>query len=78
MFDKQEVCQKIVEIYPVIGSCETDVEAFYSKEDGSWMVELKKGEHSLLHHLDEHDIKDCMDGKQCFSLGIDIAQLKKY
>jgi hypothetical protein len=78
MFDKKEVCQKIAEIYPDIGSCGIGVEAFYSRKKGAWVVELKKGEHSLQHHLDKHDIKDCMDGKQCFSLGIDIAQLKKY
>ena len=78
MFDKKEVCEKIIELYPDIGACEIDVDAFYSKAKGTWIVELKKGGHKLVHHLDKHDVKDCIDGKQCVALGLDIAQLKKY
>jgi hypothetical protein len=78
MFDKSDVCQKIIELYPDIGTCDIDVDAFYSTAKGAWVIELKKGEHKLFHHLDKHDIKDCMDGKQCISLGLEIAQLKKY
>jgi hypothetical protein len=78
MFDKNDVCKKIIELYPDIGACDINVDAFYSTAKGTWVVELKKGGHTLVHHLDKHDIKDCMDGKQCVSLGLDIAQIKKY
>jgi hypothetical protein len=78
MFDKKDVCKKIIELYPDIGACDINVDAFYSTAKKTWVVELKKGEHKLIHHLDKHDIKDCMDDKQCVSLGLDIAQLKKY
>ena len=44
---------------------------------GTWVIELKKGEHKLQHHLEKHDAKDCVDGKQCVSLGLEIAQLRK-
>jgi hypothetical protein len=77
MFDKKELCQKIIELYPDLGACEIDVDAFYSTAKGTWVVELKKGDHILQHHLEKHDALDCIDGKQCVSLGIEIAQLKK-
>jgi hypothetical protein len=40
-------------------------------------VDLKKDTHELKHHLEISDANDCMDGKQCVSLGLEIAQLKK-
>ena len=77
MFDKKELCQKITEIYPDIGACGIDVDAFYSSAKGTWIVELKKDGHTLKHHLAKHDAKDCIDGRQCVALGLEIAQLKK-
>jgi hypothetical protein len=77
MFDKEELCQKIRELYPDVGACEIDIDAFFSTAKGTWIIELKKGDHVLRHHLEKHDAKDCMDGRQCVSLGLEIAQLKK-
>jgi hypothetical protein len=77
MLDKKELCQKIIEIYPDLKSRGITVDAFYSTAKGTWIVELKKGEHILQHHLAKHDAMDCMDGKQCVSLGLEIAQLIK-
>jgi len=77
MIDKKELCQKITELYPDIGACGIDVDAFYSTAKNTWIVELKKDEHILRHHLEKHDAKDCIDGKQCTSLGLEISQLKK-
>jgi hypothetical protein len=77
MLNKEELCRKITEIYPDIGACGIDDDAFYSKKKGTWVVELKKGDHILKHHLEKQDAKDCVEGKQCVSLGLEIAQLKK-
>ena len=77
MLDKKELCTRIIELYPDIGACGIEVDAFYSTAKGTWVIELKKGEHRLQHHLAKHDAKDCVDGKQCVSLGLEIAQLKK-
>ena len=78
MLDKNDVCQKIIELYPDIGACDMDIDAFYSTAKGTQVIELKKGGHKVVHHLDKHDINDCMADKQCVSLGLEIAQLKKY
>jgi len=32
------------------------------------------GIHTLQHHLAKHDAKDCMDDKQCVSMGLEISQ----
>ena len=42
MLDKNDVCQKIIELYPDIGSCDMDIDAFYSTAKGTWIIELKK------------------------------------
>jgi len=77
MYDKQELCNKIKEIYPDIGECGIDVTVHHDGQAHSWIVDLKKGGHELKHHLDYPDANDCMDGKQCVALGLEIAQLRK-
>lgn len=77
MHDSKELCEKITSLYPDIGSCGIDVDVRYDKEKKSWVVDLKKDEHELKHYLDVSDADTCMDGKQCVSLGLEIAQLKK-
>ena len=77
MHDKKELCDKIVSIYPDIGACGIDIDVTYDKEKKSWVVDLKKDEHELKHYLDVPDADGCMDGKQCVSLGLEIAQLRK-
>ena len=46
MFDKNDVCQKIIELYPDIGTSDINVDAFYSTAKGTWVIELQKGEHT--------------------------------
>lgn len=77
MLDKKELCKKIIELYPDLEEQGVNVDAFYSTAKGTWVLELKKGTHSLQHHLAKHDANDCMDDKQCVSLGLEIAQLIK-
>lgn len=76
MHDKQELCEKIRELYPEVGECGIDIEAEWSEDKKAWVVDLKKGDHELKTHLEPEDADGCMDGKQCVSLGLQIAQLK--
>ncbi|UCD66233.1 MAG: hypothetical protein JSW69_00985 [Deltaproteobacteria bacterium] len=73
MLDKNAVCQKVTELNPDLGICGTDIETFYSKGRDSWVIASKKGDR--VHYLDKEDIKKCLDGVQCFSLGIDISEI---
>ena len=77
MFNKKEVCQKITELNPDLGVCDIDIDTFYSAAKKSWIIVSRKGDHDIVHYLDKQDIKKCVDDVQCFSLGIDVAELTK-
>jgi len=77
MYDKKKLCNKIIDIYPEIGQCGIDVDVNFNDKKNVWIVDLKKGKHKLQHHLEIPDADQCVEGKQCVSLGLEIAQLKK-
>lgn len=77
MYKKEELCKKITELYPDIGKCGIDIDAKFDKAKNVWMIDLKKDSHELQHHLEIPDADACMEGKQCTSLGLEIAQLRK-
>ena len=76
MQDKKELCEKIRSIYPDIGECGIDVDVEYDEAKKAWIVDLKKDEQELKTHLELQEVDDCMEGKQCVSLGIQISQLR--
>jgi hypothetical protein len=76
MYDKLELCKKITSIYPDIGQCGIDLNVDYDEGKNTWVVHLKKDTHSLNHFLEVMDADKCMEGKQCVSLGLEIAQLR--
>ncbi|MFH1625350.1 MAG: hypothetical protein ABID54_09385 [Pseudomonadota bacterium] len=75
MHEKKELCDRIRSIYPEVGECGIDVNVDFDKAKNAWIVDLKKGEHQLITHLEPQDANTCMEGKQCVSLGAQIAQL---
>jgi len=77
MYKKEELCSKITEIYPEIGVCGIDVDVNFDDDKKAWVVDLKKDSHELKHYLDLPEADECMEGNQCVSLGLEIAQLKK-
>ena len=77
MYNEMELCQKITSLYPEIGQCGIDINVDYDQSKNTWVVHLKKDTHSLNHFLEVMDADKCMEGKQCVSLGLEIAQLRK-
>lgn len=77
MATKEELCSKIQEVFPEIGACGIDVAVDYDDTNQAWVVDLKKDDHELKTFLEEPEAQQCMEGKQCVSLGLQIAQLKK-
>lgn len=75
MIEKKALCEKITSIYPEIGACGINIGVDFNKEKGAWVVDLKKDKHHLQTHLEIDEADQCMDGKKCVSLGIQIAQL---
>ena len=76
MINKAELCEKIKSIYPDIGECSIDITVDYDETKKAWIVDLKKGAHELKTRLEPEDADLCMAGKQCVSLGVQIAQLR--
>ena len=77
MTTKEQLCKKIVEVFPDIGACGIDVTVDYDTTNKAWVVDLKKDNHELKTYLEEPEADTCMAGRQCVSLGLQIAQLKK-
>jgi hypothetical protein len=73
--DKNELCEKIRDIYPDIGACGIDLEVAYDEDQQRWVVYLKKDAHQLKTFLEDGDAEFCLSGRQCVGLGIEIAQL---
>ena len=76
MYDKNELCEKIRKIYPDIGQCDIDLNVEYDENQKSWIVYLKKDDRVVKHFLKKEDLDKCMEGIQCVSLGLEIAQIK--
>lgn len=74
---KEELCEKIKEVFPEIGACGINLAVDYDKTNQAWVVDLKKDNHELKTFLEETEAQECMEGKQCVSLGLQIGQLRK-
>ena len=76
MYDKKDLCEKIKLVHPDIGECGIDVNVEWDESKKTWLVDLKKGDEELKTYLEPEDADGCVAGKQCISLGLQIAQLK--
>ena len=76
MIDKHELCEKIRSIYPDIGECGIAIEVEFDDDKRRWVVDLKKDGQELKTYLEAGDAEKCLQGVQCVSLGIEIAQLR--
>ncbi len=77
MYTDQELCEKITGMYPEIGECNINIKVQHDDEKKVWVIDLKKDDHELKHFLEYPDADNCMEGGQCVSLGLEIAQLRK-
>ena len=77
MYTRNQVCEKITSMYPDIGACGAELDVSFDEVNKSWLIHLKKGDHELDHRLEFVDVDDCLDEKQCVSLGLEISQLLK-
>jgi len=76
MDDSKKFCEKLKGIYPYIGECGIDVAAEYDEAEQIWIVDLKKDDLELRTHLDLEEANRCMEGKQCVSLGLQVAEMR--
>ncbi len=76
MIDKNILCEKIRSIYPDIGECGIAINVEYDEKNKRWVVDLRQGGHELKTFLEDGDAEKCLNGIQCVSLGVEIAQLR--
>ena len=76
MIDKDELCKQIRMIYPDIVACGIDLTVDYDGQQLRWTVILRKDQKELRTYLEPGDAENCMMGRQCLSLAIEIGQLK--
>jgi hypothetical protein len=76
MATREELCRRITEVFPDIGACGIDVSVDWDEKNQAWTVDLKKGREELKTFLETDEAEQCMAGKQCVSLGLQISQLR--
>jgi hypothetical protein len=74
MYTREEICNKIHEMYPQIGECDIDLNVAWDEEKSAWAVDFQKGVHRIKHYLEDEDAALCMEGKQCVRLGLEFGQ----
>ena len=77
MYSKETLCKKITEVFPDIGTCGIDLSVDYDADQKAWVVDLQKDDHHLKTFLEIPEADKCMEGRQCVSLGLQIAQLRE-
>jgi hypothetical protein len=75
MHDKKDLCAGIRSLCPPIGECGIGIEANFDEAKKVWAVDSKKEEHQRKTLLEPPGADSCLEGKQCVSLGLQIAQL---
>jgi hypothetical protein len=73
---REELCRKIIEVFPDIGQCGIDVAVDWDEKNQAWTVDLKRGKEELKTFLETDEADQCMEGRQCVSLGLQISQLR--
>lgn len=69
-----ELLARIREIFPEIEKNGIQTSCFYDEKTEAWLVEFTHDEHSLETHLDKKDVEDCLAGKKCIHMGVQIGR----
>lgn len=64
---------KILEMYPEIHNHGISVGLKFDEERNVWVVKFRKDHHELETFLEKHDADECMDGKKCVYLGVQLG-----
>lgn len=76
MITKEELCKEIESMYPDFGVCGIDFDVEYDEEAKAWAVDLHHDDQHLKTFLEVSEVNQCLEGKKCMPLALQIAQLK--
>jgi len=69
-----ELLAKIREIYPEIEKNNIQISCYYDEKTEAWVVAFEHEDHSLETHLDKKDVEDCLAGKKCVHMGVQVGR----
>ncbi len=64
---------KILEMYPEIRKHGISVGLRFDEDKDVWVVKFRKDHHELETFLEKRDADECMDGKKCVYLGVQLG-----
>ena len=73
----KELEKKLKEMYPEIEKFKLDVQIKQDSETSSWVVTFSKQGASLSTHIDYEDVENCLQGKECVHLGVELGRFMK-
>lgn len=76
-YTKVDLEKKLIEMYPEVVKHKISMCVDFDSTKDAWIVEFKKDDKQLKTHLDKKDADECMEGKKCVYLGVQIAQFVK-
>ncbi|MFW6415273.1 MAG: hypothetical protein ACOCZ2_03055 [Thermodesulfobacteriota bacterium] len=69
-----QVKEKLEQIYPDINKFGLGLDVGFDQDKNAWIAHFKKGEHILTTHLEPEDVDSCLEGRECYHLGIQLGQ----
>ncbi|GAB4388443.1 MAG: hypothetical protein Kow0025_07750 [Thermodesulfovibrionales bacterium] len=76
-YTKVALEDKLFEIYPEIERHGISMSLEFSDEKNAWVIKFRKDGHELTTHLEKKDADECIEGKKCVYLGVQIGQFIK-
>jgi hypothetical protein len=70
----QDIKEKLLHIYPEIADYGLSLELAFDEQQKAWLATFSKDEHQLSTHLQEQDVESCLQGRECYHLGIQLGQ----
>ncbi len=77
-YTKETLAEKILEIHPELNQYGCSIELDFDQEKNAWMLYIKKDDKEIRTHLEEKDAMECIKGKKCVYLGVQIGQFIDY
>lgn len=74
MYDRIEICSRITDVMPELGVCGFDINVTHDNDLKAWRVSYGEAGQRALTFLDDEDVENCLDGKECLSLGMMVRQ----
>ncbi|MFO8031014.1 MAG: hypothetical protein R6U22_00560 [Desulfohalobiaceae bacterium] len=70
----QDIKEKLLQIYPEIEDYGLSLTLSFDEQQKAWLATFSKEGHELSTHLEEQDVESCLQGNECYHLGIQLGQ----